>query len=249
MTMKSPLTAAALGLKIGLLLCLLVGCEKPEQVATADEPTPATEAEFTAAKFSVVTKRLDSLEAAQPELEQRLKCIEDCASGVRDDIARLESRLKKQEDKPDCCMMPAASPQKSAEVRTTTQKTGNIIDDAEASSIDDGQKLIFLLTKDGCSRCAAFKKNVIGNGNVFSEIIGKLHFQEVNTSRNPEAAGRFDIPAGTLLPIALLWNPATKTFHQIPADPDDPIEFLAELTSFQSDAAPPRKHLLNLRRN
>jgi hypothetical protein len=245
--MTDSLTPAALGLKIGLLLCLFVGCDQPAPVA--DEPTPATEADFAAAKFEIVTQRLDKLEADQPESEQRFKSIEACATGVRDDIARLESRIKKLEDKPDCCMMPASQP--AANVVDKSRNTrpvpiANLIDNAEQRSIDDGEKMIFLLTKDGCSRCEAFRSHVITRP-FFASIDGNMHYQEVNTSHHPEAAHRFDIPDGTLLPVALLWNPADQTFHQIKADPSQNLgDFLSELNLPQQEAAPPRRHLLNL---
>lgn len=259
----NPLTPAALGLKIGLLLCLLVGCQSaPEPEQVIDEPQAV---EQSAPEKSVIvpmaTKaEVDALDRQMKDSViriRRLEALEKALSGWMD---RLNTRTAKLENEPKCCMIPtvsadkpsvpAPSEHKSPEVFTTHRiLSGNLIDDAEQGSIDDGEKLIFLLTKDGCSRCEAFKSSVIGNGNTFFSLIGKLHFQEVNTSRHPEAAARFDIPAGTLLPVALVWNPATQTFHQIPADPNDPIEFLAKLTSFQSDAAPPRKRLLNFRKD
>lgn len=249
--MNNPFTAAATGLHIGLLLCCLCGCKEPAPTpaddACVEDATPIAVPEQSVVVPMATKAEVDDIGVS---LDEHRKLINTLSQGESDLIAenrKLADRIKTLENKPDCCVMPETKPAELAKAGQSKPKlaTGNLIDDAEQRSIDDGQKLIIVLTKDGCSRCSNFKSHVISDS-FFRAIDGNCHYQEVNTSSHPDAAGRFDIKPGTLLPIALLWNPATETFHEIPADPfGSQGDFLSELDLPQDEAAP-HKRLLNL---
>lgn len=258
--MNSNLTAAALGLKIGLLLCLLVGCEQP-----APEPTPAETVQEAIEKLplppppapesSVVTKERDlpaeidqlteDLGAANDKIEQVLE-INERLVGV---LEKLTGRIKKLEDKPDCCVMPSVSADKPAvsapepaQTHTNPHKSAipkSRVEAAVEKAHDAGRNLLIVCSKPAseCVWCGRLEDNVLSDTAFASAIFSSYDLLRVNVDNDPTTAKRFEV---TQTPTMVVYNTDADTYHTfIPNQTVNRVLAQLGLTT-------PRKRLRNL---
>ncbi len=262
--MRNPLTAASLGLHIGLLLCLS-GCgtdAAPEQVdeQCVEDATPLPVPEKSVEVPMATKADVADLQSQLDNAIYNWKEAENFRSVTEGNMGKMANRIKALESADHSCPLPEVgksdieSLQKQIDALKPKSKPKTAAKPVSWRDMADAEitrYVVFVCRQTRCMPCDTFEINALGDKFVAGLTSRDAVYVVLNVDHDADAQSHFEV---NRTPKIVVYDKTQGLWHGMLADGNDSPgqalwridQCIAALNAPDEDAAPPRKRLRNL---